>query len=147
MKRSFLLPKLLSRDLAICRIDEALQDLPMDVGFRVEIHEHRVKRSDKQNATLWWIYEQIIEFGGNTLGGWTKEDLHEYCLGEKFGWEVHEALGRKKLKAVRRSSQLSKMEFAEFVEWIYAHFEDKGFVLKRPDPDHELHEDKESEAA
>jgi hypothetical protein len=145
MKQAFILPKLLSRDLAICRIDEALQDLPIDKGFRVEIHEHKATRSDKQNNTLWWIYDQILEFGGNTLGGWLREDLHDYCLGEHFGWERHTALGRTKLKPVRRSSRLSKIEFAEFVEWIYTHFEDKGFVLKRPDPDHALHE--ESEAA
>ena len=146
MKQAFILPKLLSRDLAICRIDEALQDLPIEEGWRVEIHPHRATRSDKQNNCLWWIYEQIIKFGGNTLGGWTKEDLHEYCLGEKWGWEIHAALGRKKLKPVRRSSRLSKIEFAEFVEWIYAHFEDKGFVLKRPDPDYALHEEVEEAA-
>lgn len=140
-KQTFLLPKLLSRDLAICRIDEALQDLPIEEGWRVEIHAHKVTRSEKQNNTLWWIYGQIIDLGGNMLGGWTKDDLHEYCLGEKHGWERHSAFGRTKLKPVRRSSRLSKTEFAEFVEWIYAHFEDKGFILARPDPDHALHEE------
>ena len=146
MKQSFILPKLMPRDKVICRVVDALEDLPISEGFRIEIHEHKATRSQKQNDTLWWIYQQIIDFGGNTLGGWTKDDLHEYCLGEKFGWEVHAALGRKRLKPVRRSSRLSKTEFAEFVEWIYAHFEEKGFVLKRPDPDHELHEEAEEHA-
>jgi hypothetical protein len=146
-KSTFILPKLMPRDRAICRIVDALEDLPISEGFRVEIHEHKATRSDKQNATLWWIYEQIIKIGGETLGGWTKEDVHEYCLGEKFGWERHKAFGRTKLKPVRRSSRLSKTEFAEFVEWIYAHFEDKGFVLARPDPDHEMHEAQAEKAA
>jgi hypothetical protein len=147
MKQSFLLPKLMPRDKVICRVVDALEDLPISEGFRIEIHEHRATRSDKQNATLWWVYGQIIKSGGETLGGWTAEDLHDYCLGEKFGWETHAALGKKKLKPVRRSSRLSRSEFAEFMDWIYSHFEEKGFVLARPDPDHETNEGKHERAA
>lgn len=146
-KNTFILPKLLSRDLAICRIDEALQDLPIDQGFRVEIHEHRATRSDKQNNTLWWIYDNIRKLGGATMEGYTREDLHEFFLLRHFGSEVHEVFRKKRLKPVRRSSKLSKTEFAEFMSGIYEFMAGEGVVLPLPDPDHELHEEPEADEA
>jgi len=144
-KHTFILPKLRARDVAICNIVDVLEDLTMVEGFRVEIHEHKVTRSDLQNRTLWWIYENILRLGGETMGGWLKEDLHEYFLIEHFGSQVRMVFGRKRLVPIRRSSRLSKTEFAELVDFIYNFMASKGIVLPLPDPDHAL--EREEEAA
>lgn len=146
-KQIFLLPKLLSRDLAICRIDEALQDLPIEEGWRVEIHPHKVTRSEKQNNTLWLLYGWIIKLGGAAMEGTTKEELHDFFLLRHFGEEVHMVFGKKKLRPVRRSSRLSKHEFAEFMNGIYDFMASQGVILPLPDPDYAQHQEAEEASA
>lgn len=90
------------------------------------------RRSTDQNALLWSLYDDILKKGGETLGGWNKDDLHEYCLGEYFGWTKHEAFGRTRLKPNRRSSRLTKAEFADFVEWIVRKMAGFGILLELP---------------
>jgi hypothetical protein len=140
-ERSFLLPRLLRRDRVICAVVDALEDLPLDQGFRLEIREHRATRSELQNRTLWWIYESILKLGGEAMGGWAKEDLHEFFLLTHFGSEVRVLFGRKRLKPIRRSKTLSKIEFAEFVEFIYRFMAEKGVYLPDPDPNYAEHRD------
>lgn len=90
------------------------------------------KRSNDQNALLWALYSDAMKQGGETLGGWTTADIHELMLGEYFGWEVHEALGRKRQKPVKRSSRLTKMEFSDFVAFVVQRFAEHGIVLELP---------------
>jgi hypothetical protein len=138
-EKSFILPRLLPRDQVICRIVDSIEDLPISEGFRVELHRHKSTRSDKQNNTLWWIYDEILKRGGETMGGWIREDLHEFFLIEHFGAEVHTVFGKKRQRPIRRSSRLSKLEFAEFVEFIYRFMAQQGIVLPDPDPDYAIH--------
>jgi NinB protein len=139
MKTSFLLPRMMPRDMVICRLVDCLEDLPADQGYRVEVYEHRATRSDKQNRTLWWIYDNILTLGGETMGGWTKEDLHEFFLCSFFGTEVRAMFGKKRQVPKRRSSRLSKIEFAELVDFIYRFMAQQGVVLPEPDPDYAEH--------
>jgi hypothetical protein len=90
------------------------------------------KRSNDQNALLWALYSDALKLGGETLGGWTTDDIHEYMLGEFFGWQTCEALGRKRQKPIRRSSRLTKMEFSDFVEFVVRKFAEHGIVLELP---------------
>lgn len=90
------------------------------------------RRSTDQNSLLWALYQDILNRGGNTLGGWTKDDLHEYFLGEWSGWDRHEAFGRTRLKPRRRSSRLTKTEFSEFVEFIVRKVAEHGIVVELP---------------
>lgn len=90
------------------------------------------RRTNDQNALLWALYEDVLRQGGETLAGWTKEDLHEYALGEFFGWDVSEAFGRKRMKPKRRSSRLTKTEFADFVEAFVRKMAEHGIVLTLP---------------
>ena len=92
----------------------------------------KARRSTDQNALLWALYTDAKAIGGETLGGWTTEDLHEYMLGEHFGWTVHEALGRKRQKPKHRSSRLTKTEFSDFVEFGVRRFAEHGIVLRLP---------------
>lgn len=92
----------------------------------------KARRTNDQNALLWVLYDDAIKQGGETLGGWSREDVHEYMLGEYHGWEVHEAFGRKRMKPVKRSSRLTKMEFSDFVEFVVRRFAEHGIVLELP---------------
>lgn len=114
------------------------QDGSRGLGRYIGLRELRAiirksRRSNDQNALLWALYSDALKLGGETLGGWTTEDLHEYMLGEYFGWEVHEALGRKRQKPRRRSSRLTKAEFSDFVEFIVRKFAEHHIVLKLPE--------------
>jgi hypothetical protein len=138
-EQAFILPRSLPRDRVICRIVDALEDLPTDQGFRVEIREHRATRSSAQNAFLWGVvYPAILKAGGNTLAGWSTEDLHEYCLGEHFGWEIVEGFGKKRQRPLRRSSKLSKLEFMEYTAFIQQRMAEHGICV--PDPNEYRHE-------
>ena len=90
------------------------------------------RRSSSQNATLWMVYTQILERGGEELGGFTKDDLHEFFLIDYFGSEVHELFGLKRLKPHKRSSRLSKMEFSDFLDHIVRFVAEKGIVVEMP---------------
>jgi hypothetical protein len=90
------------------------------------------RRSNDQNSLLWALYQDILNRGGNTLGGWTKDDLHEYFLGEWSGWDRHEAFGRVRLKPKRRSSRLTKTEFSDYVEFIVRKVAEHGIVVELP---------------
>ena len=92
----------------------------------------KARRSNDQNALLWALYSDALKQGGETLGGWTTEDVHEYMLGEYHGWEVHEAFGRKRMKPVKRSSRLTKMEFSDFVAFVVQRFAEHGIILELP---------------
>jgi hypothetical protein len=90
------------------------------------------RRSNDQNALLWRLYTDILALGGESLGGWTKEDLHEYCLGEWAGWDKCTAFGRTRLKPKRRSSRLTKTEFSDYLEFICQRMAEHGIVLALP---------------
>ena len=90
------------------------------------------RRSNEQNALLWALYSDAKAKGGETLGGWDTETIHEYMLGEYFGWVTSEALGRKRWTPVKRSSRLTKLEFSDFVEFVVRRFAEHGIVLALP---------------
>jgi hypothetical protein len=90
------------------------------------------KRTNSQNATLWMVYQQIIDRGGEDLSAFTKEDLHEFFLINYFGSDTHELFGLKRLKPHRRSSRLTKAEFADFLDHIVRFMAEKSVVLDLP---------------
>lgn len=116
----------------LTRLVAYLSALLRDKDVKVTVAEHRNTRSDQQNRLLWSLYGDILERGGETMGGWTKDDLHELFLGMHFGWEVIEGFGQKRNKPIRRSSKLSTVEFAELVEFILRYMAEQGVYLNAP---------------
>lgn len=90
------------------------------------------RRTNDQNALLWALYDDALKQGGEALGGWSRDDIHEFMLGEYWGWDVCEAFGRKRMKPKRRSSRLTKLEFSDFVEFVVRRFAEHGIVLELP---------------
>lgn len=95
------------------------------------------RRSDQQNRYLWGVvYPAILEQGAAHLKNMTADDLHEYFLGEVYGWDESECFGRKRLKPLRRSHNLKVSEFMEYVGEITARMAEIGIVV--PEPNEEL---------
>jgi len=131
--QSVYLPASPSREGVIDRLARALRGLPATQAWRVEVHAHKPQRSDQQNRYLWGaVYPSILKAGGETLRGWTPEDLHEYLLGEHFGWETLTGFGRRRMRPIRRSSKLNKQEFADYVGFIQQRMAEHGIYV--PDP-------------
>ena len=96
-----------------------VQQLPTDKPLAVTVEIWKKPRTQPQNRFLWGVaYPAILEGGGEALRGWTRDDLHEYFLGECFGWEVLEGFGRKRMRPVMRSSTMTKQEFTEYLHGI-----------------------------
>lgn len=97
-------------------------------SWRIEIVEHRERRSDAQNRFLWGVcYAELQRATGQDAADW-----HEYMLGECYGWETVEMLGRKKLRPLRRSSKMDKAEFAQYVEFIQRRAAEHGIYIADP---------------
>lgn len=105
-----------------------------DKAHLVTIEPAKGTRSLAQNAYLWGVcYTTILASGKLELEGWRKEDLHEYFLGEHFGWETIEGFGRKRMRPLNRSSNLNKMDFVDYVAFIQQKMAEIGIVI--PDPE------------
>lgn len=134
MKRIF--PAGTSRQAIYNAIVAELKTLDELKAWQVTIEEFRRPRSGQQNKFLWAVmYPTILEAGGEMLKGWTADDLHEYFLGEVYGWEVVEGFGRKRMRPVRRSSRLTKTEFTDYLEAISARCSELGIVIPEPSYD------------
>jgi hypothetical protein len=115
----------------LTRVVGFLSALPTDKDFDLKVEERKRTRSAQQNRYLWGVcYATLLK----RLPGWDAEDLHEYFLGEHFGWETLEGLGRKRLRPIKRSSRLNKMEFADFVNFIQRKAAEFGVFIPDADP-------------
>ena len=130
MRQEMLIPATEGRKAALERVGRVLSTLPL-ARYRVTVEEAKPKRSDPQNRYLWGVvYPAILSAG--KLEGWSANDLHEYLLGEHFGWELVEGFGRKRQRPIRRSSKLSKIEFVDYVSFIQQRMSEHGIYV--PDP-------------
>lgn len=124
------------RTRPIERLCDFLRALPTDKAYRVEIKRLVRTRSMQQNSYLWGcVYPEILAQGGEALGGWTAQDLHEYCLGEWAGWEVLEGFGRKRQRPVKRSSKLTTTEFMDYIAHIQQLMAGHGIYVPDPNED------------
>jgi hypothetical protein len=126
MAEVFLLAK---GDRSLTKLVGFLSSLAKGKAWKVEISEYRRTRSNDQNAYLFGVvYPTILKH----LPGWDSADVHDYFLGEHFGWETLEGLGRKRLRPIRRSSKLTTVEFSDFVGFIQRTMAERGVYV--PDP-------------
>lgn len=134
MTQSFYIPvgSSLERSHARGRIYSHLTTLPPETPWVVMVTEKKHTRSLRQNALLWALYDDIVRFGDEIMAGWENKDLHEFFLGEHYGWQRLEGLKRTRMKPARRSSRLSKSEFSAHVEFIVRYMAEQGVVLELP---------------
>lgn len=128
-----ILPKGTKRREAEAAMIRLFLDLSPDSSWRITVEELRTRRSTAQNAFLWGVvYPTILEEGGESLRGWQASDLHEFFLGEMWGWERLEGFGRARMRPVRRSSVMTKMEFSDYISFIEQRALDMGIVIPEP---------------
>ena len=114
-----------------------LNSLPVDRAWMVVVEPHKAQRSQSQNRYLWGVvYPSFLAGGGEALQGWEAQDLHEFFLGEHFGWETLEGMGRKRVKPLKRSAKLTKQEFSDYVAFIQQKAAGMGVYI--PDPEETL---------
>ena len=112
-----------------------IRALPANKAWRIEVTPYKPRRSDQQNRYLWGVvYDTILKAG--QLDGWHSEDLHEYFLGECFGWETLEGMGRRRMRPLKRSSKLSTTEFSDYVDFIQRKAAEMGIYI--PDANEEI---------
>ena len=110
-----------------------VQGLSSDRAWCVEVSEWKKPRTNQQNSFLWGVcYPAILEAGGEALAGWTREDIHEYMLGECFGWETIEGFGRKRVRPIKRSSKLNRKEFSDYLLFLETRCSEMGIVIPEP---------------
>lgn len=103
-------------------------------------------RSLEQNAYLWGVvYEIILTETGLQDQGWAPDDLHEYFLGEYYGWEELHGLGRRKVRPQGRSSTMSTMEFMDYIAYIQQWGAHRGIDI--PDPNEEIKDESQETGA
>jgi hypothetical protein len=131
MNRIF--PRGTAPDQIASAISVMVRWLDQTKSWKVTLEEFKPRRSDMQNAFLWGVvYPSILEGGGEALAGWQKDDLHEYMLGEHFGWETITLGGRTVHKPVRRSSRLNKQDFSDYLEFLSRRAAELGIVIPEP---------------
>jgi hypothetical protein len=110
-----------------------VQGLSSDKTWAIEVTEWKKPRTNQQNSFLWGVcYPCILEGGGEALAGWTRDDLHEYFLGECFGWETLEGFGRKRMRPLKRSSALTKQEFSDYLLFLETRCMEMGIDIPAP---------------
>lgn len=118
------------REAAAERIAKHVRRLPADKVWHVDFKEKKPKRSEQQNRYLWGVcYAELLKH----LPGWDVDDVHTYMLGEHFGWEIIEGMGKKRMRPLKRSSGLNKQEFSDFVAFVQRKAAEHGVVI--PDAD------------
>ena len=131
VKRIF--PKGTRPDAMAAAVARMVANLDPLKTWAVEVTEWRRPRTNQQNKFMWGVvYPAIIEGGGEALRGWTRDDLHDYFLGECFGWETLEGFGKKRLRPLRRSSALNKQEFSDYLLFLETKCMDMGIVIPEP---------------
>jgi hypothetical protein len=134
--QTFTLPKGISRERMAMRIGAFIGELSHAKAWIVEIKELQRKRTHAQNAYLWSTVYPAIQ---KHLEGWDAEDVHEYCLGECFGWERLEGFERVRLRPLKRSSKMNVIEFRDYIGWIQRTMAGRGIYV--PEPNEEFEED------
>ena len=117
------------RERAVQRVADYLLAALPGKELVVTVAERKRRRSDEQNRYWWGV---VIRTYCDHLDGWDPEDVHEYLCGEHFGWRRIEGFGMARVKPVRRSSRLSRGEFADLVAFAQRKAAEHGFYV--PDP-------------
>lgn len=142
MKEVFVLnPVSMNRQAGIDKLVAFLHSANKEKPLKVEVRIARPSRTLSQNAYLWAVPYRML----SDATGFEAEDLHEYLLGEYFGWNrVPMPGGRFKEVPARTTTvneygepeELGIEAFAKYWEYIQRRAAtDWGIVIPDPDPE------------
>lgn len=107
-----------------------MQRLATDKAWKITVEEYRPRRTHDQNAYLWGVCYRTIK---EQLLGWDLDDIHEFFMGECFGWETIEGLGGLRLRPLRHSSKLSVEEFSQYIDFVHRRAAEHGIYIRDPE--------------
>ena len=92
------------------------------------------KRSLDQNALMWVLCDEIAQYLNKKTKPeepFTKEDLHDRLLIERYGQEVRK-VGQVEVTRVPRSSKFDRAKMGEFLDWMISWALDRRIPLEIP---------------
>jgi hypothetical protein len=117
VKRIF--PKGTTEPQMVAAVARMVQGLDPARVWSIEVTEWKKPKTNQQSRYLFGVvYPMIMEAAGESLRGFTRDDLHDFFLGEIWGWETIEGFGRKRLRPLKRTSRMTKQEFTEYLYGI-----------------------------
>lgn len=126
-----------NRSRILANLHAFVDRLPADKSFRITVAQYRKPRSTGQNAALWGLaYPIIAQAIGESVN-----TIHEYMLGEYFGWVESVVFGKRKARPARTTTTgfkgedcvLSTAEFSDYFAFIQRRAAEHG--LDVPDPE------------
>lgn len=94
----------------------------------VEINLEKSKRSLDQNAYLWGVvYKTIADYNGDT-----EKALHDYFVRTLLPPKFIKVMG-KEIKVPSSTTELSKIEFGEYIERIRSEVAPMGIIIPESD--------------
>jgi hypothetical protein len=145
-----------SRDIG--RVLHEIETLPEDKSWRVTIEEHKAERSNPQNN---YYHGVVLEKIAEAWGVET-EEAHEWLCGTRWGWKDKkvpkkpsnpDGIESKPKRTTTtgydgKRSVLNKVQFEEFVEFARRFAATKlNIFIPDPDPNYQIHREREEQAA
>ena len=104
----------------------------IDGKYTLSVEKYKKKRSTEQNSSYWLLRVQPVTGWLRELGNdVTNEDVHYFLKSKFLGYKIKNING-KDCKILKSTTELSTMEFMEYMESIAIHFAGLGLVLKDP---------------
>lgn len=133
-----LLPGALDRSTVEAECIQHIRDLPPTRGFTIEVKRFVKTKTNKQTAALFGLAYPMLR----AQTGHDVDDLHEYFLGEFFGWREENFFGKKKLRPARtlttgfdgEPDELSAAVCAELFDFVQVRAAQAGIEIPDPDP-------------
>lgn len=127
-----------NRESIMARLTRFLHAWPREKPCLVTVEKFVRHRSNLQNNALWGVAYKVL----SEATGFRPPELHEYFLGEHFGWEVYDIMGMKKRRPRRTTTMnengerdvLSTEAFCDFYAFIQQRAAETVQV-NVPDPD------------
>lgn len=119
----------------------------------VTVDEVKQERTGKQRAALFGVaYAALMEQMG-LRGAREKDDLHEFLLGEYYGWREKPGLGTTRRFPVRTTTTdeagnrdvISTRQQLAFYAWIQQRAAEYGYDVPDPDPEYFRKAEREAE--
>ena len=119
----------------------------------VTVDERKIERTTQQRKALFAAaYKSLMEQMGLS-GAREKDDLHEFMLGEYFGWREKQVLGQARRFPARttttdengRRDVLTVRQQMAFYSWLQRRAAEFGFDVPDPDPEWYRRAEREAE--
>lgn len=127
-----------SRPQVLANIHQFVDRLPEGKSWRVEVKAYSRTRSTQQCRYLNGVAYKLL----SDATGYERDDISEYLCGEYFGWKDKRVPGKRVVQVPIRTtttdengnrSVLSKLDFAEYVDFVQRFGSNHGIHI--PDPE------------